>query len=127
MTGSVLVGFWRRTIRIPGFAWRRAIRSAAASTRAAQRFMTDEHHRVRDHAVRELARTGAPLPPPSIADALELPLPRVAALLDELERRLTYLFRDAAGAVEWAYPFTASETPHRVRFDRGPPEPVHAA
>ncbi len=81
--------------------------------------MSSDHHRVRDFAVRELPRHGSPLSPELIARELELPATRVQAVLDELERRLTFLLRDAAGAVVWAYPVSAEETPHRVSFSTG--------
>ncbi len=49
----------------------------------------------------------------------------MTAILDELERNKTYLFRDAQGAVLWAYPVTAEPTPHPVTFSTG--ERIYAA
>jgi hypothetical protein len=46
-------------------------------------------------------------------------------VLDELERRMTFLFRNQAGAVAWAYPVTVDVTPHHVTFSTG--EQVYAA
>jgi hypothetical protein len=88
-------------------------------------FMTRDHHRVRDFAVLELPRAGRPLPPAYFAGRLGLPLQRVASILDELEAGMTFLFRDGAGAVTWAYPVTVDPTPHRVTFETG--EQVYAA
>jgi hypothetical protein len=82
-------------------------------------FMTEEHHQVRDFVVLEIPRVGKPLSPEHIAQALGLPLTRVAEILDELEHNMTFLFRDEQGAVEWAYPVTAARTPHRVTFRTG--------
>jgi len=87
--------------------------------------MSEEHHLVRDFAVRELPRVGEPLPPELIAQALELPLARAVALLDDLEEGMTFLFRDEQGAVTWAYPVTVDQTPHHVTFSTG--EQVYAA
>jgi hypothetical protein len=81
--------------------------------------MSEDHHRVRDFAVTELLRSGAPLSPGAIADALELPPPRVLALLDDLEKHLTFLFRNERDEVTWAYPVTVDETPHRATFSTG--------
>ena len=81
--------------------------------------MTEDHHRVRDFAVLELPRRGAPLSPGAIAEALELPPPRVLALLDDLEAHLTFLFRNDRGEVTWAYPVTVAETPHHAAFSTG--------
>jgi hypothetical protein len=106
-------------IPVPGFVWRRAVARDAAKVAARLRFMTDEHHRVRDYAVRELPRAGRPLSPDEIAAGTGLPPLRVRELLDELERRLMFLFRDARGHVEWAYPVTAAATPHHLAFSSG--------
>jgi hypothetical protein len=77
-------------------------------------FMSDDHRRVHDFAVVELPRIGEPLPPA-----------RVGAIRDELEQHMTFVFRNAAGAVTWAYPVTVDPTPHRVTFSTG--ERINAA
>ena len=87
--------------------------------------MGEDHHRVRDFVVREIPRYDKPLSPETIADTLAIPLPRVQIILDELEQGMTFLFRNTEGAVAWAYPVTADETPHHVTFSTG--EQVHAA
>jgi len=83
-------------------------------------FMTPTHHAVRNCVVRELPRgSGAPLPAKRIAAMLRLELSRVIAVLDELERHLFFLIRNAAGDVTWAFPVTIAPTPHRLRFSTG--------
>ncbi len=104
---------------VPSHVWRRVVAANARKTVARTGFMTAEHHRVRDFAVTELLRTGAPLSPEAIAEALSLALPRVVALLDDLERHLTFLFRNDRGEVTWAYPITVDETPHHAAFRTG--------
>jgi hypothetical protein len=88
-------------------------------------FMSVDHHRVRNFCVTELPRAGKPLTPEYIAQALDLPAERVVLMLDELEQHMTFLFRNPAGAVTWAYPVTVDVTPHRVTFSTG--EQVYAA
>jgi hypothetical protein len=87
--------------------------------------MTEEHHLVRDFAVRELPRVGEPLQSEFIAQELGLPLARVIAVLDELEKNMTFLYRGDGEAVTWAYPVTVDQTPHQVTFSTG--EQIHAA
>jgi len=70
-------------------------------------------------AVRELARTGAPLSPDKIADSAAVPVARVSSILEELERRLTFLVRNDRGEVTWAFPVTVDVTPHHVTFRTG--------
>ncbi len=80
-------------------------------------FMTARHHAVRNFVVRELPRNGGnPLRPAQIAAALGFD---PAEILDELERRLFFLVRNAAGNVNWAFPVTSDRTPHRLTFSTG--------
>jgi hypothetical protein len=87
--------------------------------------MTEEHHRIRNFVVTELPRAGEPLSPEFIAQALKLPLDQVVGILDDLEKHMSFLFRNEQGAVEWAYPVTVDQTPHRMTFSTG--ERVNAA
>ena len=120
MDKSLLLGLGRHTVSIPRWIWQRQVRGEAQLA-----FMTEEHHRIRNHVVVEIPRAGGALSPESIAAALQTPLDRVVAVLDDLEKHMTFLFRDQQGAVEWAYPVTAAETPHLIRFSTG--ERIHAA
>ena len=119
MTDRPLLGIGRHMIPIPRFVWQRRIKAKAGKIRAGLGFMSEDHHRVRDFVVTELPRAGAPLPPESIAEKLDLAVPRVRSVLDELEKHLTFLFRNDRGAVTWAYPVTVDETPHRASFGTG--------
>jgi hypothetical protein len=87
--------------------------------------MTPDHHRVRNFVVTELPKTRAPLPPELIAARLDLPVESVVAILDDLEKHMTFLFRNPEGAVEWAYPVTVAHTLHKVTFSSG--EKLYAA
>jgi hypothetical protein len=81
--------------------------------------LDEDHRRVHHFVVRDLPRLAAPMPPEHIAAALDLPLDRVTRILDELERRLVFLFRPGGRDVVWAYPVTVAETPHRLTFSTG--------
>jgi hypothetical protein len=125
MNESLLLGLGHHMLPVPRPVWQRQIARSGEGNRAALGFMSDDHHRVRDFAVVELPRAGAPLPPELFAERLSLPLARVMSILDELEHHMTFLFRNAAGAVTWAYPVTVDPTPHRVSFSTG--EQIYAA
>jgi hypothetical protein len=116
---------WRWTIPIPHVLWQKQAQSLAKKAGAGLRFMTDEHHLVRDFVVRGLPTAGGPLTPECIAEAVQLPVDRVNAILDQLESHLIFLFRNEQGAVTWAYPVTADSTPHHATFSSG--ETVNAA
>jgi hypothetical protein len=49
----------------------------------------------------------------------------VNTILDDLEKKLTFLFRNEEGAVAWAYPVTVDKTPHHLTFSTG--EQLYAA
>ncbi|NIV39083.1 MAG: hypothetical protein GWN58_59605 [Anaerolineae bacterium] len=119
MRNSLLLGLWRLMVPLPETVWQGQVTKGAEGTVDSLAFMSTDHHRVRDFVVREIPRAGEPLSPETIARALELPLARVIDLLDELERNMTFLFRNEQGAVTWAYPVTADQTPHRIAFSTG--------
>ena len=124
-TDSMLLGISRYTIPIPRLAWQPLMKAGGRKARASLRFMSEDHHRVRDFAVLELPRARAPLSPETIARQLDLSLPRVTSILNELEEHLTFVFRGEGEAVTWAYPFTVEETPHYLTFSSG--EQLYAA
>ena len=104
---------------VPAFIWKRQVRANAQAIGGRLDFMSEEHHLVREFAVRELPRVGGPMSPQLIAEGLGLPHQQVVSILDDLEKNLTFLCRNEAGAVEWAYPVTAHETPHKITFKSG--------
>jgi hypothetical protein len=111
---SVLVGRGTSMDRIPAYHWRSHVAAATERISARLAFMSEEHHQVRRFAVREIAWKARPITEAEICSGLKLPRDRVHQILDELESRLFFLVRNSRGAVSWAYPFTADETPHRV-------------
>jgi hypothetical protein len=82
-------------------------------------FMTPHHRAVRNFVVQELPRHGAPLSPTQIARSLRLNAKVVTELLEDLEKHLFFLVRNACGEVSWAFPVTSDRTPHRLRFGTG--------
>jgi hypothetical protein len=125
MNKRLLLGLWRALLPIPRAIWQKEVAKSEQSGKTRLSFMTDDHHRVRDFAVMELPRHGAPLPPELIAERLNLDVNRVKIILDELEKHMTFVFRNEQGAVTWAYPVTVDRTPHRVKFSTG--EQIYAA
>ena len=125
MKDSLLLGVRRFLIPIPRFLWQSQVRGSAQKTRARLASLPNEHTVIHYFCVNELPRAGEPLSPQYIAEKLHLPLERVIGILEDLERRMTFLVRNPAGAVAWAYPVTADETPHHVTFANG--ERINAA
>ena len=125
MKKRMLLGVHRHTVGVPHFIWNRQVEGGARHNTERLAFMSPEHHAVRNFAVTELPRAGQPLAPETIAQRLDLPLERVLAILADLEKHMTFLFRNAQGAVAWAYPVTVEPTPHRVTFSSG--EKLYAA
>jgi hypothetical protein len=119
VSNSLLLGIWRLTVGLPGPLWQREVARQARGAVEGLGFMSGDHHRVRDFAVRGLPRVGTPLSPDFIAQELDLPLPRTIAILDELEQNMTFLYRGDGESVTWAYPVTVDRTPHRVTFSSG--------
>ncbi len=119
MSSRVLVTLRRHMIPIPRVLWERQLRTRARRAKARLGFMSEEHHLVRDFAVRELPGIGEPLTPEVIAGRLSLAVARVESILDDLEKHMTFVCRNTQGAVAWAYPVTVENTPHHVTFSTG--------
>jgi hypothetical protein len=125
MKNSLLLGIWRFVVGLPEPLWQREVARQAQGAVESLGFMSEDHHRVRDFAVRELPRVGKPLSPAFIAQELDLPLASTNDILDELEKNMTFLYRGDGESVTWAYPVTVDRTPHHVTFSSG--EQVYAA
>ena len=119
MGDALLVRRKQRMFRLPALIWKRNVRLEAKRAATRLKFMGPAHHRVRNFVVSELPRAQQPLSLEVIAAGVGLEIERVRGILDELDARLTFLHRRDGRNVDWAYPVTAEETPHRVTFDNG--------
>ena len=119
MSESILVGRGKQIVAVPRSVWEAHLTQVPEHGRERLSFMSKEHHRLRYFVVRELPRYGRPLAPEVIAQELNLPVGRVNTILHDLEKHLTFLVRNKAGAVAWAYPVTVERTPHVLTFNSG--------
>jgi hypothetical protein len=125
MDNALLKGLWKYMVPVPPFMWQKTVRARAGKARAKLKFMTSDHHLVRNFVVGELPRAGVPLGPQTIARALNLTAQRIVEILNDLEKHKVFLFRNTLGQVTWAYPVTVDKTPHKVVFPSG--EQIYAA
>lgn len=125
MSETVLIGQGHEITEIPQEDWERGLPEVQQYIKGRLDFMSEEHHLARNFVVRELPNIGEPLSPEFIALKLNLPVSRVNVILEELEKHLTFLFRNEQGAVTWAYPMTVDNTPHQLTFNTG--EQIYAA
>ena len=125
MNKSLLLGLGRFLLRIPRPIWQQEVARSVRASEKSLAFMTADHHKVRDFVVREMPRIAKPISPERIAQDLNMELDQVISILDVLEENLTFLYRNQAGAVIWAYPVTVEPTPHRITFNSG--EQIYAA
>ncbi len=127
MKNRIMLGLWKYMLSIPSALVdpEKKLLRQKMRFEAAMGFMTTDHRRVHHLVVAELPRTGKPLSPGLISQKLSLPPDRVVRLLEDLEKHMTFLFRNKEGAVTWAYPVTVDKTPHHLTFSTG--EQVYAA
>lgn len=118
-------GVWRHILSLPPKIGKRRVGQLADQARAEVDALSEQQRAVHHFVVRELPRVGTPLPPQVVARGLNLPQDDVVRILDELEAKKAFLFRDSQGAVVWGYPVTAAETPHHLSFKSG--ERLYAA
>ena len=119
MKENVLIGKDRKFVEIPRETWDQHIAQAPQDFTKILSFMTEEHHLIRYFVVRELPHIGKPIPPELISEELKMSLSRTTKILDDLERNLFFLVRNAQGSVSWAFPVTADKTPHHLTFSTG--------
>ena len=117
MRNSILLGLRRFMLLIPQPIWQREFVRSEMAAQASLEFMTDDHHRVRNFVVRELPRMAKPISPEVIGQNLDLEPDLLIPILDDLERKLTFLFRNENGSVTWAYPVTVDKIFRQAQND----------
>jgi len=123
---TLLVGSGKTISRVPDVGFKAALAKVPESFATRLAFMTPEHHSVRTLVVREIPyENGRPIKVSRLAATLGLPLPKVQAIVEDLERHLFFLVRNEAGEISWAFPVTTERTPHRLKFSTG--ERAHGA
>jgi hypothetical protein len=126
MIDRIIIGRRENIYEMPAENWRKHLTVARQHIQMRLSFMTDDHHRVRNFAVRELPRTqGKALSAAEISRRLDISLDRVVAILEELQMNLFFLVLNELGEVSWAFPVTSDRTFHRLSFSSG--ESVFAA
>jgi hypothetical protein len=125
MKNNVLLGIWRYLLPVPEGVWQGQVNQSAVHNLQVFDSLSPDHQRVRNYVVRELPRFSQPLPPERIARDTDLPLAQVNAILDDLEKKKSFLYRDGGDSVVWAYPVTVAKTPHSAVFSGG--ESIYAA
>jgi hypothetical protein len=116
---TVLLGVRRSMIRLPWRLFQLGMRREARRTERAFGDLDEVSRRVHHFVVREMPSWRRPMPPQHIASSLGLSEERVTRILDDLERRMIFVYREGGPDVVWAYPVTAAETPHHMAFGSG--------
>lgn len=126
LSRPLLLGRGQSFAEMPANAWLAQLAKVPASMASRLAFMTAEHHLVRNFAVRELPHEGQrAIDPRHLAATIGLPAGRVLEILNDLERNLFFLVRNAAGRISWSFPVTVETTPHRLTLSTG--EQTHGA
>lgn len=119
MSATILVGTGREIRTLQDDAFVQSIERLPARMASRLAFMTPDHHVIRDFVVREMPRQSRPISPRQIAAATGLELPKITAILADLEKHLFFLVRNAKGSVNWAFPVTTARTAHKLSFSTG--------
>ena len=119
MEPKILLGREQKILEVPQATWQQHLAQIPQHSQARLSFMTSVHHQIRYFVVQEMVNRQKPVEPEFISEKLNMPLEKVKLILEELERKLFFLVRNAQGAVAWAYPVTVETTPHRLNFSSG--------
>lgn len=117
MKEVILIGRGKTIVEVPEERWRQHHGEGGHHPFG---FMTNNHHLVRNFAVRELPRNqGLPLKVEDIARGLDLPVSLITSILEDLQKNLFFLVLNSMGEVQWAFPVTCDTTTHRLSFSSG--------
>ena len=119
MKDNIYLGMGGLFIPIPSFIWRRLVAKTANDAERNLKFMSADHHEVRDFVVTQIPEVNEPISAATIAESLDMRVEDVKHIINELEKGMTFLYRSRPEGVTWAYPVTVDSTPHRVTFDSG--------
>jgi hypothetical protein len=122
---KILLGIGHRIFPAPMFMSIRETTKMAKNMKTRINKISEEKKRIHHFVVKELPNAGQPISPAFIALALAIPVERVSALVDEMEKDKSFFNRYHSEGINWAYPVTVDKTPHRVTFSTG--EQVNAA
>ena len=86
MADTVLMGRGNTFSNIPRRDWEEELRSAPEHISQRLKFMSHDHHLVRNYVVRELPRLGRPIPLADISHALHLTRERTTSIVEEPPR-----------------------------------------
>jgi hypothetical protein len=125
MKDNIYLGLGGLFIPIPSSIWRRMVTKNANDAEDNLKFMSADHHEVRDFVVKQIPKVDEPIPAAYIAESLDMRVEEAERIIDDLERGMTFLYRSRPEGVTWAYPVTIDGTPHRVTFNSG--EQIFAA
>ena len=117
------IGIRNKTLPIPFFIIKGMVLKKAKKI-AAHRF-SREIRRIQHFVVRQMPISGMPLSLEYLAQALEMSRQKVQTIVEDLEKRKTFMYRYNSEAINWAYPVTVDKTPHHITFSTG--EEVNAA
>ena len=93
MSEWLMAGVSRHILRLPPAIGKMRVSQLADRARAEVDVVSTQHRAVHHFVVREVPRFGRPMPPQTIAEGLDLPLPTVIQILTDLEARKIFLFR----------------------------------
>jgi len=125
MKNKLMVGLWRYIVNVPSFLWQKQVARGKKRFEKEHGSLSEEERSVHHFVVRKLPDAGMPLSPDVISKELNITVDRINVILDALEKRMTFLYRNKTGAVTWAYPVTVEKTPHKITFSTG--EQLYAA
>ncbi|NNL43395.1 MAG: hypothetical protein HKO79_12970 [Desulfobacterales bacterium] len=125
MKNKLMLGLWRYIINVPPILWQKQIAQGKRKFEKVHGTLSEEKRLIHHFVVKQLPYSGNPLTPKIISHQLGFPVDRVKSALDDLEKRMTFLYRNVEGDVVWAYPVTVDQTPHKITFNTG--EKLYAA
>ena len=81
--------------------------------------LSEEERKVHHFIVEEMAVAKQPITAEIVGEELNVPVSRVAKIIDKLEGLKTFLYRSDGLGINWAYPLSLENTGHKMTASTG--------
>lgn len=116
---KIYMGVWRLMLPVPKALSAIGIKKNVSGAKTKAALLSKEERRVHHFAVKEMAVAEEPITMKFIGERLNLPLGRVADIVNKLETMKAFVYRNNSDGINWAYPFSLEDTGHEMTASTG--------
>ncbi len=115
----MLMGIGKFMVPIPRVIASKGLEKGVSGARAKADLLSPEERTIHHFIVSRMTKTKTPLTAELVGKELDLPIDRVEATIDKLEKLKTFLYRSDGKGINWAYPLSLEDTGHKITDSTG--------